>query len=94
MALDDKRTTRLVTYASPLDINMWSRHHKVAPLHKSLNPVAGLRQAGFEQEHHCGVHDDIVPCQWLSGALGTDLAGRSIVRHDMGHGGEWERIKQ
>ena len=53
---------RVVTVAGNLDHTAWTRHHRVTPLHGSLNPVtlrSGL--ADVEQLHLVGEQDRIIP---------------------------------
>ncbi|MGE8360857.1 alpha/beta hydrolase [Pseudomonas sp.] len=57
---DDVR--QVITVAGNLDHAAWTAHHKVSPLHRSLNP-ADQRQAltGLEQVHLVGERDRITP---------------------------------
>jgi hypothetical protein len=53
---------QLVTVAGNLDIDAWTKYHKITPLYGSLNPinsVSALRQ--IPQEHLIGGRDKIVP---------------------------------
>ena len=54
--------TRVITVAGNLDHAAWTDHHRVTPLHNSLNP-ATLRAslASVEQIHLVGEQDRVIP---------------------------------
>lgn len=63
---------RLVTVAGNLDHRAWTSHHRVTPLHASLNPAdETVRLQGLRQTHFVGAADRIVPV-----ALATAFAAR------------------
>jgi pimeloyl-ACP methyl ester carboxylesterase len=64
MAAQRRDVACLVTLASPLDIEVWAKLQKVAPLAKSFNPAypdANLSQ--IRQMHWFGAEDRVVPPQ-------------------------------
>lgn len=58
--------TCLATVASPLDIEVWTKLQKIAPLLKSFNPAfPDARLSQLSQKHWFGAQDRIVPPQAL-----------------------------
>ena len=51
----------LVTVAGNLDHAAWTRHHKVSPLSRSLNPADEWRLMNLKQVHLVGEADKIMP---------------------------------
>jgi len=50
------------SYAGNLDIDAWTEHHSITPLHGSLNPADYWRElSGIPQVHYVGAEDKIVP---------------------------------
>ncbi|WP_397377306.1 alpha/beta hydrolase [Pseudomonas sp.] len=73
---------RVVTVAGNLDHTAWTRHHRVTPLHGSLNPSSlrsGLAQV--EQVHLVGEQDRIITPQLVEAFVAGYTAGhRAQVR--------------
>lgn len=73
---------RVITVAGNLDHTAWTRHHRVTPLHGSLNP-ASLRSglAQVEQVHLVGEQDRIITPQLVEAFVAGYPAGhRAQVR--------------
>ena len=52
----------LLTVTSPLDLEAWVEHHRITPLHGSLDPVAVAHLLGdLPQRHLTGGADRVVP---------------------------------
>jgi thioesterase domain-containing protein len=60
----------LTTVAAPLDIDLWTAHHQVAPLRQSLSPMDfAQRLRCLAQTHHVGAKDKIVPARVVESYL-------------------------
>lgn len=54
--------TTVVTVATNLDTDAWTRHHRHLPLTGSLNPALGIAAGtDFRQVHLAGARDKVVP---------------------------------
>jgi dienelactone hydrolase len=53
----------IVTVATNLDVEAWSRYHGYKPLPDSLNPAWIVLNANLRQIHIAGLDDNIVPAQ-------------------------------
>ena len=84
---------RLVTVAGNLDHRAWTTHHRVRPLHASLNAVdSAPLLADLPQVHFLGGKDRVVPPplakQWPAAFRGQNAANIRILE-DADHGCCW-----
>lgn len=71
----------LITVAAPLDINLWTQMHQVAPLSNSLNPAKPLpRLLNIAQTHWYGGKDQIVPPPAIGQYTTHNLSMRGQVK--------------
>lgn len=83
----------LITVAAPLDINLWTQMHQVAPLSNSLSPARPLpRLLSIAQTHWYGGKDRIVPPPTIGQYLLHNLSkqGQVKVLPDANHLQPWE----
>lgn len=59
---------QLITVAAPLSVRSWTTHHKITPLHGSLDPVGAGRphQNTLTRVHYVGKNDRVVPFSILA----------------------------
>lgn len=87
---------KLITIAAPIDINAWSKFHKISPLSHSLNPMNDLdKWIAIPQAHYAGSRDEIVPVTLYQKALqeaDSRLISTLHVIRGYTHGCCWDQI--
>ena len=88
----------LVTVASPLDTNAWTKAIGVSPLRTSLNPAQVATQwAHLPQTHFTGGNDEVVPAYLAPIAVATMPSATIVMEQKFTHNccwaEEWRRLR-
>lgn len=81
-------TAALVTVAAPVDHAAWTRHHRVLPLSRSLNPADKPPNA-FPETHLAGGEDEIVPPALARAYAARRPNASVVVKPTFGHACCW-----
>lgn len=90
LAAERKDVACLVTLASPLDLQAWTAHHRVAPLHLSKDPA--LLPEGLltvPAAYFFGERDTVVPLSTLGRFASKASPEQVVVMPHFGHTHEW-----
>ncbi len=95
LAAERKDVACLVTLGSPLDLQAWTAHHRVAPLHLSQDPALlpdGLLTA--PAAYLFGERDAVVPVSTLGRFASKARPEQVVVMPRFGHTHEWTEPRQ
>lgn len=85
------RVDTVVTVASNLDVNAWSRFHGYSPLTGSLDPGTMSFNKRLRQIHLAGLQDDIVPPAIIQSFSARQKNATYIAFADFDHACCWEQ---
>ncbi len=97
VAATNKNVKNIITIAGNLDINSFSRYHKVYALKESLNPIDyAMKISNIPQLHISGSDDQIVPSNIANAYL--EISGSNCVEQkiypNITHNEGWDKIWQ
>ncbi len=85
----------ITTFASPIDVGAWVRHHGLSPL-AGDDPAHHVKAlCGIKQTHFWGADDDIVPAflnKPFIDKLSTCGRARTYIIPKMKHSGDWGSV--